>query len=132
MASLFKPSPIHIVHSQLAGSRVFAVVFNRGIAACHAQSFEHHAGFATSDHFNLAAVNTLVFKTSPQIVTHRIVTQSANPRHAIAQACQAHGNIGFGARRVLSELQHLRQWARLCGGQQNHGFAQRDHVLHKR
>jgi hypothetical protein len=33
---------------------------------------------------------------------------------------------------MFGELLDLRQWARLCGGQQNHGFAQRDHVLHKR
>ena len=132
MASLFKPRPIHIVRAQLTGSRVFAVVFNRRVVACHAQRFEHHPRLATSDHVNLAAVNTLVFKTSAQIVAYRIVTQTAKPRHAIAQARQTHGHIGFGASGVLGELLDLHQWARLCSRQQDHGFPQRDHVLHKR
>ena len=74
MARLLKPSPIHILHAQLARSRIFAVVFDRGVTARHAQSFEHHAGLATFDHRNLTAIDTLVFKTSAQIVAHRIVT----------------------------------------------------------
>ena len=108
------------------------MVFNRWVTACHAQGFEHHAGLATFDHRNLTAVDTLVFKTSAQIVAHRIVTQTADPRHAIAQTCQTHRHIGFGASRVLGEMLDLRQCTWLSGGQQDHGFAQGDHVLHKR